>query len=210
MRPDLSRVQRALLTLHADQVPFAAALALTALAKDVAQAESLEVDQTFDSPTQFTEQAFAVRSATKRNLVAFVSVKKIAATYLRPYVEGGERSLISRKGVKKGMIVPKNIGLDAHGPDIFVGKIKGKDGALVSGVWQRAAQGPMQVPRPKGMKRGQVRQPKGGLKLLIRFEDTTEAPKHFEFFERARAVVQRNAQPQFTAAMRKALASARR
>jgi len=171
MRPDLSRVQRALFTLHADQVPFAAALALTALAKDVAQAESLEVDQTFDSPTQFTEQAFAVRSATKRNLVAFVSVKKIAATYLRPYVEGGERSLISRKGVKKGMIVPKNIGLDAHGnlsrgtlrslqrrPDIFVGKIKGKDGALVSGVWQRAAQGPMQVPRPKGMKRGQVRQ----------------------------------------------------
>jgi hypothetical protein len=143
-------------------VPFAAALSLTALAKDVAKAESLQVDETFDSPTEFTEQAFAVRPATKRNLVAFVSVKKIAATYLRPYVQGGDRSLISRKGVKKGMIVPKNIGLDGHGnlprgtlrslqrrPDVFVGKVKSKDGTMVSGVWQRTGQGRCRFRAPR-------------------------------------------------------------
>jgi hypothetical protein len=157
MRADLTGLQRALFTFHADQVPFAAALSLTALAKDVAKAESLQVDETFDSPTEFTEQAFAVRPATKRNLVAFVSVKKIAATYLRPYVQ--RRRSFSRKGVKKGMIVPKNIGLDGHGnlprgtlrslqrrPDVFVGKVKSKDGTTVR-VWQRRWHGRVDVSR---------------------------------------------------------------
>jgi hypothetical protein len=70
------------------------------------------------------------------------------------------------------MIVPKNIGLDGHGnlprgtlrslqrrPDVFVGKVKSKDGTMVSGVWQRAGTaGPMQPFRaPSGMAPGTIR-----------------------------------------------------
>jgi hypothetical protein len=61
------------------------------------------------------------------------------------------------------MIVPKNIGLDGHGnlprgtlrslqrrPDVFVGKVKSKDGTMVSGSGSGVGrQGSMQVPRAK-------------------------------------------------------------
>ncbi|WCT78655.1 hypothetical protein [Novosphingobium humi] len=221
-RADLSGMQRALFALGADQVPFASALALTSLARGVADLERDEVKATFESPTEFTQDGFAVRSATKRNLVAFVAARKIAATYLLPYVEGGNRSLISRKGVKKGMIVPKNIAVDGHGNlpvgtlrslkrrrDVFVGGVRDKHGNIVNGFWQRTGQGPMMPTHGKGGKRKKISQPRGGLKLLIRFEDTTPAPEHFPFYEAARAYVSANAKREFDAAFRRALASSK-
>lgn len=232
-RADLSGMQRALFALGADQVPFASALALTALARGVADLERDEVKATFDNPTPFTQNAWRVTPATKRSPVAYVRAKDIQAQYLEPYVDGGDRWL----GHKRAMLAPRQATLNQYGnlprnalkryqgrKDVFVGKIKfKKTGEIVSGVWQRgvgAGKGP-EVKRGKRNKGGGEYGTKGNnqsviggvrttLKLLVQFQDTTEAPKRLEFYETARAFVRANAKREFDAAFRRALGSRRR
>jgi hypothetical protein len=203
------------MTLGAKQVPFATALALNNLAKGVKAAEETQVGQTFETPTPFTKNAFRIEVATKSRPVARVAAKDIQASYLEPYVDGGLRAL----GTKRGMLAPitGNINLNAYGnlprnklkqlqgkPGIFIGPIKTKRG-FINGVWQR----PGPQPRIKGMKRGMATQAKRPLKLLIKFEDTTPVRKRFPFEQRARAHVARHAAAEFTAALQRAMATAR-
>lgn len=212
---DLRPLQKAFVALHAKQVPFASALALTTLAKGVQAAEADEVSETFATPTPFTQNAFAVAPATKGNLVAVVFPKDVQASYLAPYVHGGERSL----GGKRGMLVPVDIGLNQYGnltkgklaglkgkPNVFIGPITTKAGKTINGVWQRPT-----PTRAVAAKRGKaaVAKPAGHLKLLIQFADTTAAPKHLPFYERAQAYLRKNAATEFDRAMRRALATAR-
>ena len=232
-RADLSGMQRALFALKADQVPFAAAMAVTALARGVAQQETAVVEETFDNPTPFTRNAWRVTPGTKRAPIAYVRAKDIQAQYLEPYVHGGERWL----GTKRGMLAPRQATLNQYGnlprnalkryqgrKDVFFGKVKfKKSGETVSGVWQRgvgAGKGP-EVSRGKRRKGGGEYGTKGNnqsviggtrttLKLLVQFEDTTEAPKHLPFYETARAYVRANAKREFDAAFCKALAGKKR
>jgi hypothetical protein len=205
IKADLKGVHRAFINLKAKQAPFATALALTTLAKGAAAAERDEAAKTFDTPTPFTLNAFRVQPATKSNLVAVIAVKDVQAEYLEPYVVGGDRYL----GKKKGMLAPRNVALNQYGnlsrgkiralqakPNVYVGKITTKSGRVISGVWQRPG------PARKGKSAGPI-------KLLIRFEDTTPAPKHLAFVERATSYVRANAVREFQAAMRKAMATAR-
>jgi hypothetical protein len=207
---ELSGLQRAAKALGAKQIPFATALALTRLAQGVSAAETVAVIDTFDSPTPFTQKGFRVTPATKRELVAYVNAKDIVAQYLAPYVAGGNRSL----GAKQAMLVPRGVATNQYGnlsrnklktlkgkPNVFVGQIKTRKGKLINGVWQR--------PTAAARKGKASRSAQSGLKLLIQFEDTTEAPKHFPFFERARAYVAANAKDEFAAALRQAFATAR-
>lgn len=202
IKGDLKPLQRAFVALHAKQVPFASALALTGLAKGVQLAEAEQVVETFDSPTPFTQKAFAIVPAKKSDLVAIVFPKDIQSEYLEPYVDGGPRSL----GTKQAMLVPVDQRTNQYGnlprntiarlmakPSVFKGKIVTKSGRAISGIWQRP-----------GGKAG-----KGHLKLLVAFDDTTPAPKHFPFYERAQAYIRANAAREFDNAMRKALATAR-
>ena len=215
IRADLAPLHRAISDLGAKQIPFAEALALTRLAQGVSAQESEAVVKTFDHPTPFTQRAFYVKAATKSRPIAFVAVKDIQAQYLAPYVIGGPRSL----GAKRAMLVPRDIALNQYGnlprnklqalkgkPGVFVGKITTKDGKTISGLWQRdpraAAKG---IKRVKG-----IVQSKAGLKLLIQFEDTTRAPKHLPFEERARSYVKANAAREFQAALAQGVATARR
>lgn len=213
---DLSALQRAARAFGSQQMPFAEALALTRLAKGVSAEETRAVIDTFDSPTPFTQKAFTVRPATKAAPIAYVSAKDIAAQYLAPYVFGGERSL----GKKRAMLVPKATGTNQYGnlsrnklktlkgkPNVFVGTITSKGGQKIAGVWQRPASSARAAPA-KG-KRKSARPVQSGLKLLIRFSDTTEAPKHLPFYERARAYVARHAPEEFRAALRQALFTTR-
>lgn len=212
---DLSGLQRGLRAFGAKQVPFATALTLTRLAQGVSDQESDAVRETFDNPTPFTQKGFRVQPATKADQVAFVFAKDIAAQYLAPYVFGGPRWL----GSKRAMLVPKGVATNQYGnlprgklqalkgkPGIFVGDVKTKGGKTIGGVWQR----PVAAARPRGMRRGAIAQPRGGLKLLIRFEDTTQTRKHLPFYERAQAYVSRHARDEFTRALRQALATGRR
>ena len=210
---DLRPLQKAFVALRAKQVPFATSLALNALAKGVAAEETKAVDDTFKTPTPFTENAFRIEVATKARPIAVVAAKDIQAEYLEPYVVGGARFL----GTKRGMLAPRGVALNQYGnltkgklaslkgkPDIFIGPITTKAGKTINGVWQR--------PTPARAARGRkgVAKPAGKLKLLIQFEDTTPAPKHLPFYERAQAYLRKNAAREFDIAMRRALATARR
>ena len=214
IKGDLRPLQRAFIVLGAKQVPFATSLALTALAKGVVAEETKAVDDTFKSPTPFTERAFRIDAASKSKPIAVVAIKDIQAQYLAPYIVGGPRFL----GKKKGMLAPRSVALNQYGnlpknklrslqgkPNIYIGPIKTKSGRVISGVWQRPT--PARIGRGK---RGATKAaPAGKLKLLIQFEDTTPAPKHFAYFERARTYLKKNAAREFDIAMRRALSTAR-
>ncbi|MGY2732374.1 hypothetical protein [Sphingomonas sp. UYP23] len=220
IRADLKPLQRAFIALGAKQVPFATSLALNALAKGVATQERAEVDKTFSTPASFTENAFRIAVATKSNPIATVAAKDKTnahggqAAYLAPYVIGGERFL----GSKKGMLAPRSVGLNQYGnltkgklaslrgrPNVFIGKLQTKSGRIISGVWQ----GPAAVKALRRKSAG-VSTTQGGAKLLIQFEDTTPVKKRFDFFGRATSYLKSNAAREFDAAMRQALATARR
>lgn len=208
---DLSGLQRAASAVRSDQMRFATALALTQLAQGVSAEETDAVIDTFDNPTPFTQKGFRVAPAKKNDPVAYVHAKDIAAQYLAPYVFGGQRSM----GRKKAMLVPRGVATNQYGnlartklsslkakQNVFVGQIKTRKGKLINGVWQRPT---------AAARKGKVgRAAQSGLKLLIQFEDTTEAQKHFPFYERARAYVAANAGNEFAAALRQAFATARK
>lgn len=212
---DFGGLHRMLQDWHVKQVPFATALALTRLARGAAEVEADEVRKTFDNPTPFTQRSFFVTSATKANQIAYVSAKDIQAQYLLPYVIGGMRYL----GQKRAMLVPRAIAVNQYGNlprgklqqlqgkrGIFVGKVKTKAGQTISGVWQR----PVVATKGKGSKRSATAKAATGLKLLVRFEDTTPTRKHLPFVERARAYVQANAREEIDKALREAARTARR
>lgn len=212
IRPDLKGLQRAFIALRAKQAPFATALALNRLAKGVVAEEQTLIGQTFDKPTPFTQNAYRIEVATKSKPLAIVAAKDIQAAYLEPYVIGGERYL----GSKKAMLAPRQIALNQYGnlprsklaslkgkPNVFIGPVKTKSGRVINGVWQRSA------PAARRMATRKSNTPRGPLKLLIQFEDTTPAPKHLDFFGRAQRYLKANAAREFTSAMKQALATAR-
>ncbi|MDR3408457.1 MAG: hypothetical protein P4L68_08165 [Methylovirgula sp.] len=225
IKVDLKPMHRALLDLGNKQVTFAAAAALTKLAQGASDQETIAVKETFDRPTPFTQRGFRIVPATKGTLASFVLAKDIQAQYLAPYVFGGPRFL----GSKRAMLVPKQVGVNQYGnlprnklaqlkgrSDIFIGPVKFKSGETINGVWQRPAVGIRRdgARGTKGATKGSktasvIASANTGLKLLIRFEDTSDAPKHLPFMERARAYVTANARREFEVALRRALATAR-
>ena len=211
---DLRPVHRAMIALGAKQVPFANALALNSLARGVAALETESLIDFFEKATPFTKRAFRIEGATKAKPIAVVAAKDRTndkggqAAYIAPYVEGGSRFL----GTKRAMLVPIEQRTNQYGnlpkstlarlkakPNVFIGKVQTKKG-LLSGVWQR----------PAGASRSKAQAGRGALKLLIAFENTTPVRKRFDFYGKASNYVRRNAAHEYTAAMRKALATARR
>ena len=210
---DFGGLHRAMQAFQVKQVPFATALALTRLAQGVKAAEAEAVTETFDNPTPFTVNSFAVTPATKASQISYVYARDVAAQYLLPYIAGGMRSL----GKKQAMLVPKGVALNQYGnlprnklaslkgrPNVFVGKIRTKDGRTISGVWQRPGLVAKQPKKAVG------RTDRGKLKLLIRFEDTTPTQKHLPFVERARAYIAANAREEMERAFRIAARTGRR
>jgi hypothetical protein len=222
IKADLRPLQRAMIDLGAKQVPFAMSLAVNNLAKGAQAEERKAVDQTFKSPTPFTENAFRTVVATKSRPIAVVAVKDIQAEYLEPYVVGGDRSL----GMKRGMLAPRGVNLNQYGnlskntlqrlkgkPGVFIGRVTfKKTGRTINGVWQRPAAGTRRDGSrgTKGNTANRAGGTRTGLKLLIQFEDTTPVPKRFPFEQRARSYVSRHAAAEFNAALQRALATAQR
>lgn len=214
IQADLKPLHRALRDIGHKQVPFATALGLTKIAQAVQADERIQVDKTFDKATPFTENAFAVLPAKKIAPIAVVFAKDVQAQYLAPYVVGGDRSL----GSKKGMLVPIGAATNQYGnlskgtlarlkarPNVFVGSVRTRGGKVINGIWQRQ-------PAPKSGRRSKSGngQSKSSLKLLIEFEDTTPVRKRLDFEGRARSTIQRVAAREMSAALTKALATARR
>jgi hypothetical protein len=79
VRADIRSATLALNKLQREQIPFAAAYALTQTAKSAQAALEIETRKAFDRPTRFTQNAFFTKPATKRNLAAYVKVKDEAS-----------------------------------------------------------------------------------------------------------------------------------
>lgn len=201
IRSNIEELTKSLSNLAYKQVPYATALALTALAKQVQEAEQEQIKATFKHPKPFTVKSVGMRGATKASQQAIVFVRPIAAKYLAPYEGGGDHVLPGR-----ALLNPKDIRLDKYGqltratmarlkarPDIFIGPIKTEHGSI-NGVWQRI--------KPMRGKPGQ-------LKLLIRFGDALPVNKSLGYGTRAKSVVDRGFNAAFGAAIDKAMASAR-
>lgn len=201
-RVDVKRIERTLSELAYKQMPFATAKALTALAKIVQVGEQQAMRSVFDRPTPFTVNAVGVRGARKDNLQALVFVKDIAAAYLAPYEEGGTNKLNSR-----ALLKPVNAPLNQYGNlaktklaqlkakgNVFVGKVKGKGGQEISGVWQRN-------PATKGKP--------ASVKLLIRFGDAHPIKHRLDYRQRAETLVRANFSREMGIALARAIASAR-
>lgn len=209
IRANVRALTRDLDHLAYRQLPFATALALTALGKRVRDDERRNMTTVFDNPTPFTLASVGTSGATKADPVAVVFIRDVAARYLAPFEFGGTHFL----GGKRGLLVPKNIPVNVYGNlprgtlqrlkgrrDVFIGAVKLKSGITVHGVWQRPARG----------RRGDGSYGnKGPLKLLVRFSDPTEVKQRLEWFSRAKRTVDRWFQAEFAAAFRKALATAR-
>lgn len=218
VKSNIDQITRKLSRAAYSQVDFAAALALTALAKEVRADESKNFAETFNSPRPFTVNSLGIKAARKDSLHAQVFVKPMTAKYLTPYEAGGVHVLPGR-----ALLNPKNIPLDKYGqlprstlarlkarPDIFVGPVKTKNG-IVNGVWQRPHYPKNTKSRGTSAKRSAM--PRGAnrtgqLKLLIRFGDAKPVNKQLHYAKRAQALIDRRFNKVFGAAMAKALATA--
>ena len=215
LRSNIKEISKQLSGIVASkQLQFAAALALTEVAKEVKADESDNIGKTFARPKSFTKNAVGMRGARKDDLTALVFVKPIAARYLQPYEEGGNHVLPGR-----ALLNPKDIKLNANGqlpravlarlkarPDIFIGPVKTKAG-MVNGVWQR-------IPVAKTGAQLRRRAAAGinaaaHLKLLIRFGDALPVNKRLNYRSRAAALVASRFNAAFERNIAKALATAK-
>lgn len=184
------------------QLPFATAQALTAIAREIQKGEQAAMSTVFDRPTPFTVNSVGVKPARKDNQEAEVFVKDIAAAYLKPYEVGGVNKLNS-----KAVLTPIGSPTNQYGnlprnrlaslkgrANVFVGKIKGKDGTQIDGVWQR-------IPARKGKP--------ASVKLLIRFDDAHPIKQHLDYRQRAQGIVTATFDVEMGRALAKAIATAK-
>lgn len=213
IKTDVKAWSKAMKQVQARQIPFAVAQALTMTAGRVGLAWQDEMKAQLDRPTPFTVKSVGVRAARKSNLVATVYIKDIAAHYLAPFVDGGPHFL----GVKKGLLTPKNVPLNAYGnlskgklaalkgkPGVFVGPVRLKSGQVVNGVWQRRLPG-----KGKKGKAAPVDAGARALTLLIRFTDPQPVKQHLAFQARAEAAVRKHFEAEFATAFAHAMATAK-
>lgn len=218
---NVQQLRRKLSMTARDQLPFATAQALTAVAKIVQAGETEQLRNKLKNPSPFTRNSVGMRGARKSNQEAMVFIKDQAARYLAPYETGGQHVLNGR-----ALLNPKDIKKNAYGqlsrgtlarlkarPDIFIGKVKTKRG-IVNGVWQRPVD-PRHVTLLTG-KRKKLRglnevmdDKRGHLKLLIRFGDALPVETHLGYHELAAALINRHFNREMGRALAKALASGR-
>jgi hypothetical protein len=183
------------------QIPFINALALTRIAQNVEAAQTAALPNVFNNPTPFTRKGVAIIPARKSAPTATVYIRDIQAQYLLPHQQGGRQVL----GSKRGILAPRNVGLNAYGnlprsklatlkakPTVFTGRVKTKSGRQMSGVWQRTGKGKREK-----------------LRLLIQFTDPASITPSFGYYVRAERVINATYRSAFEAATNQALATAR-
>lgn len=221
IRSDIKRLEKSLNDLAYKQLPFASATAMTALAKQVKQAEVQNMSKVLDNPTPFTLRSVGVKPARKDTQEALVYVKDIAAEYLLPYEFGGLNKLNSKallkpieQSVNKYGNLPRNLLARLKSrSDVFIGAVTfKKTGQTVNGVWQRN-------PVSRGTRRAGGYGTKGAhsvidgaqstLKLLIRFTDAHPVTQHLGWRTLAQTIVRTRSNAEMGRALAKAIRTAR-
>jgi hypothetical protein len=99
VRADIREVEKALVNLRKDQIPFATAYALTQCAKAAKREVEAEIPRVFDNPTRYIRNSVYVKPAKKRDLTAEVKIKDAEDTGRPPVkplaaeITGGGRRL---------------------------------------------------------------------------------------------------------------------
>lgn len=194
VRTEFSAFARTLNDFQRNQLPYAAALALAAVAREVEKDVRDSLPSVFDKPTPFTQRGPGSRGATKRSLTAEVFVRDRQAQYLALQEMGGTRkpeggkALTLPVGVRVnqyGNIPHKALArLKASSKEVFVGQVRG-----IGGFWQR---------------RG-----RGRVKLLAAFRAEAKYQPRFGYWERVTAEVKAGLPRHLGAAMARAMATAR-
>jgi hypothetical protein len=219
VRSDFGRLARSLNDLERRQLPFATAQALTGIGRHVRVAEQTGMRRKLDRPMPFTINSVGVKAARKSDLTAIVYMRDIAASYLEPFEFGGNHKLI---GSGRTWLNPKNgLSLNQYGnltrnklkqlkarPDIFIGKVKTKNGDVIDGVWQRPHAKPGQAAR-RTTRTGIQANTSGHLKLLLRFGDAIPVRQHLGWRDRAKAVVAVRSAAEWRRALAAAVRTAR-
>jgi len=217
IRSDLKKAIKRTSFFASTQIPFATALAVTGLARQVQGAEIDQMKRTFRNPSPFTLKSVKMLAARKSDPQAKVFVMDKAAQYLDPYGFGGVHKLNSN-----ALLNPKDINLNQYlqlpnrtlarlkgRADIFIGPVKTKDGE-VNGVWQRLDVTRKGTAKRRRKERGSVfHKTLGALKLLIRFGDALPVKQHLDYMQRAKSIVARGFQREFDLALAQALKDAR-
>jgi hypothetical protein len=205
---DTRAVRRMLSDLQAKQIPFATATALNDVAFKVQRAERVAIPQVFNKPRPFTQRSVLVTKATKANLTSTVFIRSEVASYLDPYEFGGLHVVpgkllldpIALRLDQYGQLTRTQVGkLNAAANDpnsgTFLGTVHN-----IYGYWQRVGSGMI-------TKRGNLRQL--GLRLLAKLEQPGSVKEHLNFTSRGEDLGVKELPDAFTAAMGRALATAR-
>jgi hypothetical protein len=172
--------------------------------------------ETFDNPAPYTQRAFGVRVATKRKPIALVFAKDKQAEYLAPYFGSGRQLLLG----KRGLPVPIDIRTNQYDnlpkgtikrlkgrTDVFFGRVKTKNGRIISGIWQRPS---AKAGRPaKRVSKGKAAPRTGPLKLLVEWTDGTTVNQRLPFRSRAEQIVNKFASVELAKAIAWAIKTAK-
>lgn len=205
------------------QVRFAAAQALTQTAGKIKEATPAALEKALDRPTPFTKRGLYVKSARRDNLVAEVGFMAKQAEYMRYQIAGGSRDP-GAKGLKLAAnIKPNEFGNIPKGLIAQLVKVAQQEKKLskvkarrikVSNKVELFYGDPSDVGGhkfPRGIyKRIDLGNGRGQLVPLIIFPVTTARYKpRFDFRKVAEAIVRKEFDGLFQAALRNALATAR-
>ena len=192
-----------------EQLPFAMALTLTALAKD-GQAEVERLMPTiFDRPTPFTQRAVGIVPASKALPIARVLLKPTQATYLLRQVRGGLRQ------AARGEVIapPVQIRTNAYG-NIGRGRLASE--RQRSDTFVASAHDPATAHLPPGLYRRARRRARGSsgaasdLTLLVAFHPRAAYQARFHFALIVERAVGRMVRQRAREAVVRALTTARR
>lgn len=222
LRTNVKEITKKLDGFAQTQVPFATALALTAVARNVAMAEQANIKEKMPTATPFTLNSVGVVPANKSNLTATVFVRDTAARYLAPFEEGGQHQ--PWKG-KQAIFDPVDIGTNQYGNiprstiarllkrrDVFMGEVRG-----VLGIWQRPTK-PAAVVASKRVRKLKTKakaiptlggNTSGKLKLLVYIGRPLQVTQHLGYRKLAERVIHASFNHEFTWAMARAQATAR-
>lgn len=224
--------------LEREQLPFAAALALTGTAQDVKQALVEDMKSVFDRPTRWTLNSLFIEPATKERMMARVWMKddadsggRPAVEWLSPQIYSGPRDhkrsekLLSDAGalpVGQYIMPAAGVKLDAHG-NISRGtmnKVMSGLGAqfdkYANSTDSRRSIGNLRRyfilkrgSRPLGIAE-RTGKGKAGMRMVIAFGSRPQYSKRFDFHGRAKAVAEDQLPIRFELALARALATRRR
>ncbi|MEY0256049.1 hypothetical protein AB7X32_19985 [Morganella morganii] len=212
---NLSDLSNQLRTLR-KQIPFATAMAMTAVVRKIEDAQKVAMQRNLDNPTPFTVKSVKSRGARKSDLKAKVFVMNTAAAYLEPFEIGGVHKLNG-----SALLNPKDIKLNKYGnlPRNKMSALKSKENTFigdiggVNGVWQRkkakkGKKGRKRLQRsPNGTRRNRKKQPMP--KLLIRFGDALPVEPVLGYQDRAMKMTQALLPQEINRAIAEAIRTAR-